>query len=309
MTKHRLTCLLVVFGSISIAAMAESPKPVFTPAATAGEFNFDTGVLKGVMRGGGTSIGLVPAEFTPNHLALAKTPGLPGLLNYYRVFTTNHRHGDSMRTVPSVAEVTAPDTLKVTWAPAEDRPFVLTATYRWSAPDTLDLETMIEAKSALPDFEMFLSSYLTEKFPITQVYAKQPDGEKAFMSPEPDQGTWQMFPRNADAVKLIKDGRWTYPPSPVDWAIRPEYAAPLLYRRDAETKLAQVVMTRPKDCFAVSTPCSNEGHYSMYFSLFGKTLVAGDIVRAHTRMIVAPLDDTQIVIKYDEFMRAFPEDR
>ncbi|HPO13286.1 MAG TPA: hypothetical protein PLI09_07560 [Candidatus Hydrogenedentes bacterium] len=307
--KRLFLMFLMVFMIYGFAAMPESPKPIFTPGANAGEFNFDTGVMKGVMRAGGASIGLVPAEYTPNNLALAKTPGLPGLLNYYRVFTTNHRHGDSMRTVPSVAEVTAPDTLKVTWAPAEDRPFVLTATYHWSAPDVLDLETVVEAKAALPEFEMFLSSYLTDRFPITQVYAKQPDGTKAFMSPEPAQGTWQMFPRDADAVKLIKDGRWTYPPSPVDWAIRPEFAAPLLYRRDAETKLAQIVMTRPKDCFAVSTPCSNEGHYSMYLSLFGKTLAVGDVVRARTRMIVAPLDDTQIVAKYDEFMRAFPEDR
>ncbi len=308
--NHRYLVLSLAFMIAGMAVMAQPvSKPMFTPGAAAGAFNFDTGLLRGVMRGEGKSIGLVPVEYGPNYLPLAKTPGLPGLLNYYRVFTTNHRHGDSMRGVPSVAEVTAPNALKVRWEAGEDRPFAMTATYTWSAPDTLDLETLIEAKGALPDFEMFLSSYLTERFPITQVYAKQADGKKAFMTPDPDQGTWQMFPRDADAVRLIKDGRWTYPPNPVDWAIRPEYAAPLLYRRDAETKLAQIVMTRPGDCFAVSTPCSGEGHYSMYLSLFGKTLAAGDAVRAHTRMIVAVLDDAQIVARYDAFMKVFPEDK
>lgn len=308
--KHQFLVLTFAFAIAGVAAMAQQPaKQVFTPGSTAGEFLFDTGTMQGVMRAGGASIGLVPAEYGPNHLALAKPAPLPGLLNYYRVFSTNHRHGDSMRVIPSTAEVTAPDTLKVRWEPGDDRPFALTATYRWSAPDTLDVETVVEAKSALPDFEIFLSSYLTERFASTQVYAKQPDGKKAFMAADPAEGTWQMFPRNADAVRLIKDGRWGYPPSPVDWAIRPEFAAPLLYRRDAETKLVQVMMSRPKDCFAVSTPCSNEAHYSLYCSLFGKSFAAGDTARAYTRMIVAPLDDTQIVGRYEEFLRAFPEDR
>ncbi len=308
--RNRILILSLAFIAAGVAAMAQqAPKPVFTPGAAAGEFKFDTGVMQGVIRGEGKSIGLVPAEFGPKHLALAKTPGLPGLLNYYRVFSTNHRHGTDMRSVPSVAEITAPDTLKVRWAPGEDRPFALTATYRWSAPDTLDVETFVEAQGALPDFEIFLSSYLTERFTAAQVYAKEPGGKKTFMAADPEQGTWQMFPRDADAVRLIKDGRWTYPPSPVDWAIRPEFAAPLLYRRDAKTKIAQVMMSRPQDCFAVSTPCSNEAHYSLYFSLFGKSLAAGDTVRAHTRMIVGPLDDAQMVARYEEFLRAFPEGR
>lgn len=304
--RHQFLVLSLVFMMAGVAALAQqAPKPVFSPGATAGEFKVDTGILRGVMREGGTSLGLVPFEYVSGNLALAKTPGL---LNYYRVFSTNHRHGDSMRGVPSVAEITAPDTLKVRWEPGTERPFALTATYRWSVPDTLDVETVVEAQSALPDFEVFLSSYLTDHFPITQVYAKQADGKKAFLAADPGQGTWQMFPRNADAVRLIKDGRWTHPPNPVDWAIRPEFAAPLLYRRDAETKIAHVVMSRPKDCFAVSTPCSNEAHYSMYFSLFGESLVPGQAVRAHTRMIVAPLDEAEIVARYEAFLRAFPEE-
>jgi hypothetical protein len=32
-------------------------------------------------------------------------------------------------------------------------------------------------------------------------------------------GGYVMFPRDAQAVAMIQDDRWTIPPSPVDWAI------------------------------------------------------------------------------------------
>jgi len=280
--------------------VAQGPAPGFAPGAMAGELRFDTGVLRGILREGGTSEGLNPIEYATGSLSLAKWPGL---LNYYRVFTTNRRYGHNMRDVPSEAEVIAPDTLRVRWAPCEERPFALAATYRWTAPDTLDVETVVEAKNVLPDFEVFLSSYMVDRFPAASIYVKQADGKAAFVSAAPEFGQWQMFPRDAAAVKLIQDGRWTIPPNPVDWAIRPEFAAPLSYRRDPASKLAIIIMTRPEDCFALSTPQSNDPHYSLYQSLFGRTLEAGDTARACTRMIVAPLDEAAIIARYEEFLR------
>jgi len=294
-----------IFAGPAIAA-EQTPALLFAPGAMAGELRFDTGVLRGVLREGGASVGLNPIEHTAGSVALAKWPGL---LNYYRVFTTKHRHGDTMRDVRSEAEVIAPDTLRVRWAPCEERPFALTATYRWSAPDTLDVETVVEAKTALPDFEVFLSSYAVDRFPAAAVYVKLEDGKSGFVAADPRFGQWQMFPRDAAAVKLIQDGRWAIPPNPVDWVIRPEFAAPLSYRRDPASKLAIIIMTRPQDCFALSAPQSNDPHYSLYQSLFGRTLAAGDTARACTRMIVAPLEEAAIVTRYEEFRKAFVENR
>lgn len=296
--------LVTILAMVPAIALAQD-KPTFTPGATSGEFRFDTGAIAGVFREGGVSIGLVPAELKGGE-ALAKTPGL---LNYYRIFTTNKRLGESMRTVPSVATVVDAKTIRARWEPTEELPFALTATYSWSAPDTLDVETVVEAKADLPEFEVFLSSYMTDAFPVVQVYARRPGEKDRFMTADPGAGQWQMFPRDADAVRLIKDGRWTFPPSPVDWAIRPDYAAPLLYRRHADSKLAVVQMSRPENCYAVSMPCNNEPHNSMYFSLFGKTLAPGDTVRAHTRMIVAALDENEMVARYEAFLRETEGDR
>lgn len=298
--------IVVCVLSGKFATAGQRPALLFAPGAAAGEFRFDTGVLQGIFREGGTSVGLNPIAYTAGDFALAKWPGL---LNYYRVFTTNHRHGDTMRDVVSEAEVIAPDTLRVRWAPGEDRPFALTATYHWSAPDTIDVETVVEARAALPDFEVFLSSYMVDRFPAAAVYAKLEDGKAGFMAADPQFGQWQMFPRDAAAVQLIQDGRWAIPPNPVDWAIRPEFAAPLSYRRDPVSKLTIIIMTRPEDCFALSTPQSNDPHYSLYQSLFGSTFAAGDTVRACTRMIVAPLEDEAIIARYEEFRKAFSDNR
>ncbi len=276
--------------------------PVFTPGAAPGEFRFDTGALRGVFRENGASLGLNPAIHVKSGADLGKTPGL---MNHYRVFTTAHRHGESMRGVPSTAEVTAPDTVTVRWPSGEDRPFTLSAVYQWSAPDTLDVETTVEAGETLPDFEVFLSSYFSPLFPETRVWAKAHEGPPQFIAAGVGEGTWQMFPRNPAAVALIQDGRWKIEPSPVDWAIRPEFAAPLLYRRDKATGLAAVVMARPGDCFAVSTPCADEAHFSMYLSLFGRTLEKGETARACARLVIAPLNEEEIVARYRGFEATF----
>lgn len=276
--------------------------PVFTCGDAPGAFRFDTGALRGVFRENGASFGLHPSHDVKSGAGLSQSPGL---MNHYRVFTAAHRHGESMRGIPSTVEVTAPETLTVRWPSGEGRPFTLSAVYRWSAPDTLDVETIVEAGETLPDFEVFLSSYFSPLFPETRVWAKASEGPPQFIAAGVGEGTWQMFPRNPAAVALIQDGRWKIEPSPVDWAIRPEFAAPLLYRRDEATGLAAVAMAHPDDCFAVSTPCAGETHFSMYFSLFGRTLEKGETARAHARLVIAPLNEEEIVARYREFEATF----
>ena len=55
----------------------------------AGSFTFDTGVLKGVLRQEGKSIGLVPVTYTADSSEIA---GGEGLFNHYRVFTLSLIH-------------------------------------------------------------------------------------------------------------------------------------------------------------------------------------------------------------------------
>jgi hypothetical protein len=95
-----------------------------------------------------------------------------------------------------------------------------------------------------------------------------------------------MFPRDDQAIKTISDGRWTRPPHPVDWWIGPRLAAPLAVRRDPQTGLAALAMAPRKDCFAVAMPYGEEGHRSVYLSLFGGDIKAGQKATARSRLII-----------------------
>jgi len=278
-------------------------KPFFTMSEKfPGEYLVDTGALRGTFRLEGKSIGFVPFFSVSPELEISGSPDiLPGLLNFYRVFTTNQRYGESVRGVVSKAELVDGKTLKIVWDADESRPFILTAIYQWKNPEMLDLYISVEAKQTLPNFEIFLSSYLTEKFPESYVYAQTEEGDK-FLSTPMDAGFWQVFPRDEQAIPIIQDGRWTIPPSPVDWAVRPFFKEPIIYRVNDDTKLAVVHIARKEDCFAVLTPHVGEKHYSMYFSLFGKTVEGGQTVSTTVRMIIAPMSEEQIFKAYQEFL-------
>jgi len=290
--------LMVCIGTVLVAATGTA-LDVFTAGAVPGEFLVKTDVVEGKLRADGLSNGFSPLKHLPTDTNLIS---IMGLLNFYRVFTTNHRYGEAMRSLPSEAVLEAPDTLRVHWPATEELPFDLTGVYHWVAQDTVDLETTVEAKIDLPDFEIFLSSYLSPEFPGSFVYAKTDTGNK-FIGAEPEHGVWQVFPRDAAAVKIVKDGRWDIPPSPVDWAVRPEFAAPIICRRNEKYGVTVAMMAHPEDCFAVFTPNYGEGHYSMYFSLFGKTLKPGEKINARIRMVIGVLDDAALLKCYEEFLK------
>lgn len=293
--------LFLLTGFAALAAGAENAA-TFEPTIVEGAYTFDTGMLRGELRHGGGSLGLVPMHHPPTKTPLAN---IPGIYNYYRVFSTGQRYVESMRGLPSSAERIDPRNVRAHWGAGEGHPFTLDATYTWVAPDTLDLTTEVTAGEALPGFEVFLSSYCGEQFKATRVFVQTAAGEADFMTADKVDRVWQMFPRDEGAVAMIQDGRWAIPPSPVDWAIRPEYAAPLAYRRDPASGVAIVIMARAEDCFAVSTPEREESHYSMYFSLFGRDVGEGETVRARTRLLVGPYAEDEIVSRYNAFLQSF----
>ncbi len=251
-------------------------------ASGTNEFTFDTGVLKGKLRAGGKSRGLSSVVHLPTGTTLDSSVGIFG---HYRVFSANKRYGTAAWDWPSEAKLRPDGSVEVHWPSAEDRPFELRAIYRWAAPNILDLETSVLAKTNLTKFESFLASYFAEGFTNACVYARS-NGQSWLMSADKSDGIWQAFPRDDQAVSIIQDGRWTFPPSPVDWVIRPPLAKPLGVRRCPANDLRALVMSPPSDCFAVLTPFGAEPHRSMYLSLFGKDLKAGQTVRARARLVI-----------------------
>lgn len=256
-------------------------KPVFSASGT-NEFAFDTGVLKGKLRAGGKSTGLSSVVHLPTGLTMDSSMGLFG---HYRVFSANKRYGTAAWDWPSEARLRPDGSVEVRWPSAEDRPFELRALYRWAAPDTLDLETSVQAKTNLAEFESFLASYFAEGFTNACVYARS-NSQAWLMAADKSGGTWQAFPRDDEAVSIIQDGRWKLQPNPVDWVIRPYLAKPLAIRRCPPNDLAALLMSPPQDCFAVLTPFEAEPHRSMYLCLFGRDLKAGETARTRARLVI-----------------------
>lgn len=115
-------------------------------------------------------------------------------------------------------------------------------------------------------------------------------------------GDWQMFPRDAEVVPIIQDGRWKIEPNPVNWTIMPRLKAPIGLRRTANG-LAVIVMAPPEDCFAVATPCEGEAHYSLYLSRFGRDIKAGETVKARSRFTIVPnASDEQVIALYQQYV-------
>ena len=269
-------------------------------ASGTNEFTFDTGVLKGKLRADGKSTGLSSVVHLPTGITLDSSMGLFG---HYRVFSSNKRYGTAAWDWPSEAKLRRDGSVEVRWPSAEDRPFELRAVYRWAAPNTLDLETSVQAKTNLAKFESFLASYFAEGFTNSCVYA-QSTAQLGLEAADRNYGIWQAFPRDDQAVSIIQDGRWKILPNPVDWVIRPHLAKPLGVRRCPANGVSVLLMSPPQDCFAVLTPFEAEPHRSLYLSLFGKDLKTGESARARARlMVVSKLQDAEIMAAYESYLR------
>jgi hypothetical protein len=304
MKRPALSVLVVALGICGISFTQAQSIParrgnlVFVAAGTNG-FDFDTGILKGKLRAGGKSTGLSSVVHLPSGLTLDHSKGLFG---HYRVFSTNKRYGTAAWDWPSEARLRPDGSVEVRWPSTEDRPFELSAVYRWAAPVTLDLETTVHARTNLPHFESFIGSYFGEGFTNASVYARS-NGQPGFEPAVEARGAWQAFPRDNEAVGIIQDGRWKFPANPVDWVIQPELAKPLGLRRCPAKNVQALLMSPPSDCFAVLTPFEAEPHRSMYLSLFGKDLKAGESATARARLIISPrLPESQMLAAYERYL-------
>lgn len=270
-------------------------------AGEGGAFQFDTGTVRGIIRAQGLSRGLSSVVYVPTGETISATYGL---FSHYRLLSVNHRYGSEAWDAPSEAKVRPDGSLEAHWPAAAERPFEIEVIYRWSAADTLDIETRITAHADLPDFESFLASYFSGAFNSSRVWVRSGPGSRSRLiaATEAD-GAWQMFPRNLDVVKMIRDGRWAIPPSPVDWAIRPVLDAPLGVRQNPRSGIAAVLMAPPGDSFAVSTPPQTDQHHSLYLSLFGRTIRKGETARARSRMVITTaVDDAGVEKLYAAYL-------
>jgi len=297
----------VIMPLIELTSAGEVTGGRSTLAFTAnqdGGYEFDTSILRGRLHEAGKGLGLTSAVHIPTGTTLN---GTYGILSYYRVFTTDKRYGTAAWDWPSTSKLLPDGAIQVTWPGGNDRPFELGAIYRFHDASTLDVETIVKAGEDLSKFEVFLASYFHESFPLPQIFIT-PDpkavGKQTFLTAKKSFGNWQMFPRNYEVLSVIRDGRWQKEPNPVDWKIMPPMAKPIALRRGSKEAPTAILMAPPDDCFAISTPHEGEGHYSLYFSLFGRDIKAGQTARAHLRLIVTNAASNQEILNlYQKYLK------
>ncbi len=299
------TAGVVGFGGVrnvtATTLEAATNPPAFTVAGKS--YNFDTGALRGTLRENGESQGFHPIQEVASGKLLSKTPGI---LCPYRLLASNTRFLPDARGWSSRSKLLPDGAVEVHWLPDNKHPLELKAVYRFAATNVLDFQTTVKPQRELRKFELFLASYFSG-FPASFVYAQScpHDGVKpGFRKAVKQAGDWQMFPRDDGAVRMITDGRWNIPPYPVAWKIMPRLAAPLALRRDVESGLTAVLMAPAKDCFAVSTPYGDEDHRSLYLSLFGHDLKAGETASASVRTIIGKnISDKQAIDMYEAYQK------
>ncbi len=204
--------------------------------AAQGEFRFDTGALRGVLHGKGTSHGLNPVVDAKTGKPLAHRWGL---FSHCRMFDATAQYAPEAWTWSSKAERLSDGAVEFRWSADAGHPLDMKAVYRWRGPATLDVITTVTARRDLPNFEIFLASYLAD-CEDAFVYVKQDasQGKKGtLLQTKLADGMFQMFPRDAEAAKIVFDGRWRREPIPLAWVNRAEMAAPLVVRRNATTGL------------------------------------------------------------------------
>jgi inhibitor of cysteine peptidase len=306
----------IVLGSTSRAA--DPPDLAFQPAEEAGFYRFDTGVLRGRVRLNGRSQGITELVHVPSGAFVAAGGGLPGLFSYYRVLSTDRRYGKAVRDWPTETGILPDGAMEVFWPAGEEHPLEITAVYRWSRPDSLDVVTVVKPLQDMPRFEIFVSSYYEKPF-RARAYVTPPGDAAAGprfvpLDRTPDaQARYVMVPRDEQALAMIRDGRWTYPPNPVEWDVIRWLAAPLVMRRDETSGLTALMMCPAEDCFAVSSPWNPaspdaSGYRSLYLSLFGRDVKAGQTARARCRLVVAQnLSERAAVECYERYLKELRE--
>jgi hypothetical protein len=301
---------------ISGLACAQSPDLAFT-SVKPGEFTFDTGQFTGRLVAGEKAQGLVSLIDKASGVDLAKGRPEYGIFSFYRLLSSNKRWGGVMWEWPKSAALLPDGGVRIEWPAAaggdDEHPADITGTFRWTSPDTLDVEATLKPHKDMPGLELFIGSYFKNDA-RGHVYlgpTRHAAGKPAMVAVDVTPltvGTYNAFPRDLAAAQFVFDGRWELGSHPVQWSVTRYMAAPLAVRHDAKTGTSLAIMSRPRDCSTLYCSYNQEppdgiaGHYSTYLSLFGRDVKAGETARAAARLAVrkneSPADAVAIYEKY-----------
>lgn len=217
----------------------------------------------------------------------------------YRLLTRDGWHGEA-REMPHEM-VLVQDGFQLRWAASVAHPADLCITTRLGAPGVFDVVVEVEARALLPRYEVFYSNYFAQTLRAGGYVAALPAESPAVpgwtpVFPVADAIFREMyvaFPRDEAGAELICDGRWQRGRHFTRFLPARYYAEPYAYYHHTKNGLALGLMASREDAYAVSMAYRAEEandsvgqHNSLYLSLFGRDVQAGEKAVARLRMVV-----------------------
>ncbi len=333
---RRLGFSIPVFAGVFMAAASAMPadRPEAKPAAVAGRdgppkhavlvresaenvFRFQTEEIQGSIRLDGAYHGVT--RLVDRRTGKQVIDPRYSALNLFKLMSVNQAMG-MPRTMDRKVHASS-RWVEVKWPATEGHHGEITARYEVRDPNAIDLAVTVRSAGAYPGYEVFTSSYF-DKGLRPHVYL-QPTGrgpgggEADLVLPRVNdvfRGTVLVFPRDWHAARRCVDGRWNRDergtPIVQMCPVR-RYAYCLAFMADPENRLGVVLMSDPRQCYAVSTRYHADDEkqrltdYSAFdLSLFGDDLLPGDQRTARVRLAVVALDSqgSQPVKLYREFL-------
>ena len=237
-----------------------------------------------------------------------------GLLNFFRVLISGGYLTELREEKPIVKA--EKDGVTLTWLPTIRRQANVTVRFTFREPNIIDMDLSVETLINYPGFEILLSAYLAPGFVSGAYVAKEEFGpvvpEQIRITDQPMiHGVWPFFPRNEAGANLLTDGRhqkgrWYW-----RMAVGRRYGMPMAFFNKGEVDV--LVMGRPEDVYAVGVTYDGDpetdniaAHRSLYLSLFGEDLAAGEGRRTQMRMIIGKFGSDQN--KHASLYEAFLDD-
>ncbi len=314
---HFVRSLLVGAALLLVAAplaLADPPEANRVPTASADDhhfraelvpgdapdsFNFETERIRGTIRLDGAYHGVT--QLVDKQTGKQVIDSRYSALNLFKLMSVNQIMGQPRQMERTVTA--EPHWVEVKWAATETHQAEITARYEVVRPNAVDVTVTVRSEGAYRAYELFMSSYFDKVMrPHVSLWARGMKESQIVLPTVNDafRGTLPVFPRDAHAARHCVDGRWerseqatpTIQVCPMRY-----YAHYMAFMTDPENQLGVVLMSRPADCYAISTryhaekPADRLTSYSAFdLSLFGDDFLPGNERTVKARLAVTPLD-------------------
>lgn len=295
---------------------SQSPPPAGTvqePPTSEQVLNFETPEMAGTIRLDGAYHGVT--RLLDKRTGRQVIDPRYSALNLFKLMSVNHVMGQPRNMERTVRF--GPDWAEVCWPATDTHRGEVVARYEVHPPNAVDLTVTVRSRGTYRAYETFLSSYF-DKALQPHVALKSRDGKSSdWVLPlvnDVFRGTVLVFPRDMPSARHCLDGRWDRSEGGVPVVqmcpVRC-YAHCLAILVDRETNLAVLLMSRPSDCYAISTRYHAEDDadrltsYSAFdFSLFGGDFVPGIERSSAVRLAITSLDQefSKPLRLYEEFL-------